>query len=56
MTLRHTEFLRRFLMHVLPQGLVRIRYYGLLANRCREHELDRCRAQLEVADATLGNR
>lgn len=30
------EFIRRFLMHVLPKGLMRIRHYGLLANRCRK--------------------
>src|SRR5207237_1506825 len=35
MTLGGVEFLRRFLLHVLPTGFVRIRYYGLLANRCR---------------------
>ena len=46
MRLRHTEFLRRFLLHVLPKGLVRIRYYGLLSNRNRERELELCRRQL----------
>jgi len=34
------EFIRRFLMHVLPKGLMRIRHYGLLANRCRQKSLD----------------
>jgi hypothetical protein len=38
------EFVRRYLLHVLPRGLVRIRYYGLLSNRCRRHHLARCRA------------
>lgn len=38
------EFVRRYLLHVLPRGLVRIRYYGLLSNRCRWHDLARCRA------------
>jgi len=34
------EFLRRFLLHVLPPRLVRIRYYGFLANRARAHSID----------------
>lgn len=37
------EFLRRFLLHVLPPRLVRIRYYGFLANRTRAHRVDRAR-------------
>jgi len=36
MTLSATEFLRRFVQHVLPRGFVRIRQFGLLANRCRK--------------------
>lgn len=43
MTLPAAEFLRRFLLHVLPEGFVRIRYYGLLANRHRAENLARCR-------------
>ena len=35
MTLTAEEFIRRFLLHVLPKGLVRIRHYGWMANRCR---------------------
>ena len=35
MTLAAEEFIRRFLLHVLPKGLVRIRHYGWMANRCR---------------------
>jgi hypothetical protein len=46
MTLPVTEFIRRFLLHVLPEGFVRIRYYGLLANRHREGNLKRCRELL----------
>ena len=46
MTLPVTEFIRRFLLHVLPESFVRIRYYGLLANRYREHNLKRCRELL----------
>lgn len=43
MTLDAREFLKRFLRHVLPRGLVRIRHYGLLANAVRRRELIRCR-------------
>ena len=39
MTLDATEFLRRFLQHVLPRGFVRIRQFGFLANRCRTARL-----------------
>lgn len=47
MTLDVSEFTRRFLLHVLPEGFVRIRHYGFLANRCRSERLDRCRKLLE---------
>src|SRR5262249_60410123 len=40
------DFIRRFLLHVVPTGLVRIRYYGLLANRHRQQKLDACRRLL----------
>jgi hypothetical protein len=43
MTLDATEFIRRFLLHVLPASFVRIRYYGFLANRVRAENLQRCR-------------
>lgn len=46
MTLAAEEFIRRFLLHVLPKGLVRIRYYGWMANRCRRERLVQCRALL----------
>jgi len=46
MTLQATEFIRRFLLHVLPSGFVRIRYYGFLANRFRAENLARCRTLL----------
>jgi hypothetical protein len=39
MTLSATEFLRRFVQHVLPRGFVRVRQYGFLANRCRTANL-----------------
>jgi len=40
------EFLRRILLHVLPKGLVRIRHFGLFANRRRKNALARCRELL----------
>ena len=46
MTISSHEFLRRFLVHVLPKGLVRIRHFGLFANRRRGRMLSRCRALL----------
>jgi hypothetical protein len=46
MTVSADEFLRRFLIHVLPKGLVRIRHFGLFANRRRGSMLARCRALL----------
>ena len=48
MTLQATEFLRRMLLHVLPPGFHRIRYYGLLANRTRQHKLTECRRLLHA--------
>jgi Putative transposase/Transposase zinc-binding domain len=52
MTLSADEFMRRFLLHVLPRGFQRIRQFGLLANRRRD-ELARCRQLLEAADQTV---
>lgn len=46
MTLDAVEFLPRFLLHGLPTGLVRIRQFGFLANRCRKHRLELCRTLL----------
>ena len=46
MTLAATEFIRRFLMHILPSGFVRIRQYGFLANRERRKKLASCRRLL----------
>ena len=42
MTLTAEEFMRRFLLHVLPAGFHRIRYYGFLGNRDRREKLARC--------------
>jgi len=46
MTLSADEFIRRFLLHVLPNGFQRIRYYGFLGNRYRQEKLDQCRRLL----------
>jgi hypothetical protein len=48
MTLATGEFIRRFLMHVLPKGLHRIRHYGLFANGSRAENLARIRTLLEA--------
>ena len=49
MTVSADEFLRRFLLHVLPKGLVRIRHFGFFANRRRQTALARCRELLGIA-------
>jgi hypothetical protein len=49
MTLTATEFLRRFFLHVLPKGFVRIRYFGFLANRWRTEMLALARQLLGAA-------
>jgi hypothetical protein len=49
MTLDADEFLRRFLLHVLSSGFVRIRYFGLLANRHRTQLLSLCRSHLKAS-------
>lgn len=49
MTLEATEFIRRFLLHILPSGFVRIRQFGILANRARGKKLALCRALLSAA-------
>jgi Putative transposase/Transposase zinc-binding domain len=48
MTLTATEFLRRFIQHVLPRGFVRIRHFGFLANSCRTARLNLSRRLLAV--------
>jgi len=53
MTLKAGEFIRRFLLHVLPDGFHRIRNYGLLANGHRAEKLAVCRRLLEVPSTTL---
>jgi hypothetical protein len=52
MALAAVEFVRRFLTHVLPAGFVRVRHYGLLANRHRREKLALCRELLGMAMTT----
>jgi hypothetical protein len=48
MALAAEEFIRRFLLHVLPEGFQRIRHYGFLANRYRAQKLALCRQLLQM--------
>ncbi len=48
MTLSADEFIRRFLLHVLPDGFQRIRYFGFLANRYRAERLALCRQLMQM--------
>ncbi|MDP3496838.1 MAG: IS91 family transposase [Candidatus Nitrotoga sp.] len=53
MTLKTDEFMRRFLLHVLPSGFHRIRHYGLIANSGRRENLARARELLNVVPVEL---
>ena len=48
MTLTTDEFIRRFLLHILPDGFHRIRHYGLFANKTRTKHLARVRELLQI--------
>jgi len=48
MNLMADEFIRRFLLHVLPDRFVRIRHFGLLANRNRKDNITSCHKMLDV--------
>jgi hypothetical protein len=52
MTLDAVEFIRRFLLHILPAGFMRIRQFGFLANRARREKLALCRALLGAPSAS----
>jgi hypothetical protein len=52
MTLEAEEFIRRFLLHVLPGGFMRLRHFGFLGNRYRTQRLSLCRDLLNVGDST----
>jgi hypothetical protein len=49
MTIAAQEFIRRFLLHVLPDSFVRIRHYGFLANRCKRQDMAKCRELLGLS-------
>ena len=53
MTLAADEFIRRFLLHILPAGFKHIRSYGFLANRCREAKIATCRRLLSEPIPTI---
>ena len=55
MTLSADEFIRRFLLHMLPNRFQRIRYYGFLGNRHRQENLDHCRRLLAMQTANPNN-
>lgn len=48
MSLKIVEFIRRFMLHVIPTGFMRIRHYGFLSNRSRKEKLNACRKALGV--------
>ena len=50
MTLKAEDFTRRFLLHVLPDGFMRIRHFGFLANRYKKENIKRCRELLSVTE------
>jgi hypothetical protein len=47
-------FIQRFLLHVLPKGLMHIRHYGFLANACRAHQLPCIRQAMQTCEAAQG--
>ncbi len=48
-TIDAVEFIRRFLLHSLPKGFMRIRHYGFLANRCKKDNIGKCRNSLGLS-------
>jgi Putative transposase len=53
MSLEAIEFIRRFLLHVLPGGFVKIRYFGFLSNRSRKKMVQHCRELLPPSSAEV---
>jgi len=53
MTLKAEEFIRRFLLHVLPKGFVKVRHFGFLANRGRRENVVLCRKLLAASSTVL---
>ncbi len=54
LTLAAAELVRRFLLHVLPHGFMRVRHFGFLANCCRAERLPAIRAAIEAYQAARG--
>jgi hypothetical protein len=54
-TLDAQEFIRRFLLHVLPEGFMRVRHFGFLANRSKKQALTQCRKLLGTNPVSLQN-
>lgn len=50
MTLRADEFIRRFMMHILPPRFMKIRHYGLLGNRNKKEKLAECKKLTKTAN------
>lgn len=55
MTIQTDEFIRRFLLHVLPEGFHRIRHYGMLSNKVKKEELILARKTLDVKHVPKAN-
>ena len=55
MTLDAFEFIRRFLLHILPRGFYKIRYYGILSNRRRKTKLEQCKKVLRSCNSLENN-
>jgi len=53
LSLEPAEFIRRFLLHVLPSGFMRIRHYGILANRAKREKLAQARTALDRPSVAL---
>jgi hypothetical protein len=54
-TIDSTEFIRRFLLHILPRGFVKIRHFGILSNRLRGPSLTLCRTLIHAPMTAEGN-
>jgi len=53
MTLHAREFIRRFLLHVLPEGFVRIRHFGFMSNRCKKQDIQQIRELTDASDCVM---
>jgi hypothetical protein len=55
LSLNAEEFIRRFLLHVLPDGFMKIRHYGILSNRNKKTKLVQCQQILNTAEIYTAN-